>query len=139
MLAQFVGAVAEKSVMRIVGTIAGGLIGYLLTAGLEQQPILYLLLVGAVVGFGTAMFGYTKYPYAFFLCALTTMVVASSGMADPAFSWHFAVVRISEVCVGVIAGVLVTSLVWPRYFAGNFWKMREALSNPQRSRNAFSP
>ena len=65
MLAQFVGAVAEKSVMRVIGTIAGGVIGYLLTAGLEQQPVLYLLLVGSVVGFGTAMFGYTKYPYAF--------------------------------------------------------------------------
>ena len=58
MLAQFVGAVAEKSVMRVIGTAAGGVIGYLLTAGLEQQPVLYLLLVGGVVGFGTAMFGY---------------------------------------------------------------------------------
>ena len=28
----------------------------------------YLLLVGSVVGFGTAMFGYTKYRYAFLLC-----------------------------------------------------------------------
>ena len=32
--------------------------GYLLTARLEQQPILYLFLVGAIVGLGTAMFGY---------------------------------------------------------------------------------
>ena len=115
MLAQFVGAVAEKSVMRIVGTVAGGVIGYLLTAGLEQQPILYLVLVGFVVGFGTAMFGYTKYPYAFFLCALTTMVVASNGMNDPAFSWQPALWRIVEVCVGVISAVLVSSLLWPRY------------------------
>ena len=128
MLAQFVGAVAEKSVMRIVGTVAGGVIGYLLTAGLEQQPILYLLLVGCVIGFGTAMFGYTKYPYAFFLCALTTMVVASNGMNDPAFSWQPALWRIVEVCVGVIAAVLVTSLLWPRYARVEFLeKMRLAL------------
>jgi uncharacterized membrane protein YccC len=46
MLAQFVGAVAEKSVLRLIGTAAGGVIGYLLTASLEQQPILYLLLIG---------------------------------------------------------------------------------------------
>ena len=128
MLAQFVGAVAEKSVMRIVGTVAGGVIGYLLTAGLEQQPVLYLLLVGSVVGFGTAMFGYTKYPYAFFLCALTTMVVASNGMNDPAFSWQPALWRIVEVCVGVISAVLVTSLIWPRYARKEFLeKMRLAL------------
>jgi uncharacterized membrane protein YccC len=128
MLAQFVGAVAEKSVMRVIGTIAGGVIGYLLTAGLEQQPVLYLLLVGSVVGFGTAMFGYTKYPYAFLLCALTTMVVASNGMNNPAFSWQPALWRIVEVCVGVIVAVLVSSLLWPRYARKEFMeKMQLAL------------
>ncbi|HEY5705413.1 MAG TPA: FUSC family protein [Terrimicrobiaceae bacterium] len=129
MLAQFVGAVAEKSVMRVIGTVVGGVIGYLLTAGLEQQPVLYLLLVGGVVGFGTAMFGYAKYPYAFLLCALTTMVVASNGMSDPAFSWRPALARIEEVCVGVITSVMVTSLVWPRYARKEFLeKMRLALA-----------
>ena len=129
MLAQFVGAVAEKSMMRVIGTVIGGVIGYLLTAGLEQQPVLYLLLVGGVVGFGTAMFGYAKYPYAFLLCALTTMVVASNGMNDPAFSWRPALARIEEVCVGVITAVLVTSLVWPRYARKEFLeKMRLALA-----------
>jgi p-hydroxybenzoic acid efflux pump subunit AaeB len=128
MLAQFVGAVGEKSVMRVIGTVAGGVIGYWLTAGLEQQPVVYLLLVGSVVGFGTAMFGYTKYPYAFLLCALTTMVVASNGMNDPAFSWQPALWRIVEVCVGVVAAVLVTSVIWPRYARKEFMeKMRVAL------------
>lgn len=128
MLAQFVGAVAEKSFMRLIGTAIGGTIGYLLTAGFEQQPILYLLLVGGVVGFGTAMFGYTKYPYAFFLCALTTMVVASNGMSDPGFSWRPALARIEETSVGVISAVLVSSLIWPRYARKEFLeKMRQAL------------
>jgi uncharacterized membrane protein YccC len=128
MIAQFVGAVAEKSVMRVIGTVAGGIIGYVLTAGLEQQPILYLLLIGGVVGFGTAMFGYTKYPYAFLLCALTTMVVASNGMNNPAFSWQPALARIEEVTLGVISAVLVSSLIWPRYARLEFLeKMREAL------------
>ncbi|MET0253102.1 MAG: FUSC family protein [Terrimicrobiaceae bacterium] len=127
MLAQFVGAVAEKSVMRLIGTAAGGVIGYLLTARLEQQPILYLLLIGVIVGFGTAMFGYSKYPYAFLLCALTTMVVASNGMNDPSFSWRPALARIEEVSVGVISTILVTSLVWPRYARKEFLeKMRLA-------------
>ena len=128
MLAQFVGAVAEKAVMRVIGTVIGGIIGYLLTARLEQQPALYLLLVGGVVGFGTAMFGYTKYPYAFLLCALTTMVVASNGMNDPSFSWRPALARVEEVSVGVISAVLVSGLIWPRYARKEFLeKMRLAL------------
>ena len=128
MFAQFVGAVAEKAVMRVIGTVIGGVIGYLLTAGLEQQPVLYLLSVGGVVGFGTAMFGYTKYPYAFLLGALTTMVVASNGMSDPNFSWRPALARVEEVNVGVISAVLVSSLIWPRYARKEFLaKMRLAL------------
>ena len=139
MLAQFVGAVAEKSVLRLVGTVIGGVIGYLLTAGLEQQPILYLLLVGVVVGFGTAMFGYTKYPYAFLLCALTTMVVASNGMNDPTFSWRPALARIEEVSVGVISAVLVVSVVWPRYARKEFLeKMRLALGELRKGLAARS-
>ncbi|HEY5814534.1 MAG TPA: FUSC family protein, partial [Terrimicrobiaceae bacterium] len=98
-------------------------------ASLEQQPVLYLLLIGGVVGLGTAMFGYAKYPYAFLLCALTTMVVASNGMNDPEFSWHAALVRTEEVTVGVICAVLVSSLVWPRYARKEFLeKMRIALA-----------
>ena len=115
--------------------------GYLLTAGLEQQPILYLLLVGGVVGFGTAMFGYTRYPYAFLLLALTTMVVASNGMNNPSFSWIPALERIEEVAVGVIAAVLVTSLVWPRYARKEFLEtMRSALGelgNGLKTRSAL--
>jgi uncharacterized membrane protein YccC len=119
--------------MRLIGTAAGGVIGYLLTARLEQQPILYLLLIGGIVGFGTAMFGYSKYPYAFLLCALTTMVVASNGMNDPSFSWRPALARIEEVSVGVISAILVTSLVWPRYARKEFLeKMRLALDELRR-------
>ncbi len=139
MLAQFVGAVAEKSLMRVVGTTIGGVIGYLLTAGLEQQPVLYLLLVGGVVGFCTAMFGYTKYPYAFLLSGLTTMVVASNGMSDPGFSWKPALARIEEVTVGVICAVLVSSLIWPRYARKEFLeKMRSALGELRNGLEARS-
>jgi uncharacterized membrane protein YccC len=139
MFAQFVGAVAEKSALPLIGTAAGGIIGYLLTASFEQQPILYLLLIGGVVGFGTAMFGYTKYPYVFLLCALTTMVVASNGMNNPSFSWRPALDRIEEVSVGVISAVLVTSLIWPRYARKEFLeKMRLALGELRRGLAARS-
>ena len=137
MLAQYVGAVAEKSMTRIIGTAAGGVIGYLLTASLEQDPVLYLALVGGVVGFGTAMFGYTKYPYGFLLCALTTMVVAANGMNDPEFSWRPALVRVEEVGVGVIASMLVTSLVWPHYARREFLeKVHLALRELQKGLQA---
>lgn len=115
MIAQYVGAIGEKSFFRVVGTAIGGLIGYVLTASLEQQPIVFLLCVGSVVGFCTAMFGQSRYPYAFFLCGLTTVVVASNGLSDPDNSWTFMLWRVEEVVVGVIATLLVQSIFWPRY------------------------
>ncbi len=115
MIAQYVGAIGEKSVFRLIGTVVGGLIGYLLTGALEQTPYLYLGLVGLVVGFSTAMFGQSRYPYAFLLCGLTTVVVTSNGMADPEQSWQYMLWRVEEVTLGIIATMVVQSVLWPRF------------------------
>jgi len=115
MIAQYVGAIGEKSFFRVVGTAVGGVIGYVLTASLEQQPFVFLVCVSSVVGFCTAMFGQSRYPYAFFLCGLTTVVVASNGLGNPDNSWTFMLWRVEEVVVGVIATLLVQSIFWPRY------------------------
>jgi len=115
MIAQYVGAIAEKSFFRIIGTIVGGIIGYLLTASLEQQPVLFLTLTGLVVAFCTAMFGQSRYPYAFLLCGMTTVVVVSNGLGNPDFSWKYSLWRIEEVTLGILVAILVQSLIWPRY------------------------
>ncbi len=115
MIAQYVGAIAEKSIFRIIGTIIGAIFGYVLTASLEQQPIPFLILVFAMVAFCTAMFGQSRYPYAFLLCGMTTVVVVSNGMANPDFSWKFALWRIEEVSLGIMVSILVQSLIWPRF------------------------
>lgn len=115
MIAQYVGAIGEKSFFRLIGTAVGGLIGYVLTASLEQQPTLFLILVGLVVAFCTAMFGQSRYPYAFLLCGLTTIVVVSNGLGNPDMSWRYMLWRVEEVGIGVIATVFIQSVIWPRY------------------------
>jgi uncharacterized membrane protein YccC len=115
MVAQYVGAMAEKSVLRLIGTALGGVAGYLLTACFEQDPIIFLALVGVFTAFCTAMFGQDRFSYAFLLCALTTIVVAGNGMAEPEHSWDVALTRIEQICIGIVASLLVNNLVWPRY------------------------
>jgi uncharacterized membrane protein YccC len=122
MIAQYVGAIAEKSFYRILGTVIGAVIGFLLTGALEQSPVIYLLAVGAVVAVSVTMFGQSRAPYAFFLCGLTVTVIASNGMANPGESWKFALARTEEVFIGVMASMLVSSLVWPRYAREDFKK-----------------
>lgn len=115
MIAQYVGAIAEKSLFRIIGTVAGAVIGYVLTASFQQNPVIYLTLVGAVVAFSTAMFGQSRYPYAFLLCGMTTVVVTSNGMGDPDNSWQYAAWRVEEVTLGILVAMLIQSLIWPRF------------------------
>jgi uncharacterized membrane protein YccC len=120
MLAQYVGAVAEKSFFRLAGTLVGAVVGYLITGALQQTPVLFLLAVGAVVAFSITMFGQSRAPYAFFLLGLTVVVIASNGMANPDFSWQVALSRTEEVTVGVLSTMLVTSLIWPRFAGREF-------------------
>ncbi|MDX2080446.1 MAG: FUSC family protein [Terrimicrobiaceae bacterium] len=115
MIAQYVGAIGEKSVFRLIGTVAGGVIGYLLTGSLQQNPVIFLLLVGLVVGVSTAMFGQSRYPYAFLLCGLTVVVVAGNGLSDPETSWKYMLWRVEEVTLGILVTMVVQSVLWPRY------------------------
>ncbi len=120
MLAQYVGAVAEKSFFRFIGTLVGAVLGFLITGALQQNPMIFLLAVGVVVAISITMFGQSRAPYAFFLLGLTVVVVASNGMANPDFSWQVALSRSEEVTVGVLCTMLVTSLVWPRFAGQEF-------------------
>lgn len=121
MIAQYVGAIGEKSVFRLLGTVIGGLIGYLLTSSLEQSPVIFLFLVGVVVATGTAMFGQSRYPYAFLLCSMTVVVVVSNGLANPENSWQYMLWRIEEVTLGIIVTVVIQSVIWPRYARVEFF------------------
>ena len=119
-MAQYVGALQEKAFFRMVGTVVGGVLGYLATGAWQQSPLLYLATSFVIVAFCVAMFSQSRAPYAFFLTGLTYIVIASSGQARPDMSWSFALARIEEVLLGVIASVVVQSLVFPRYANRDF-------------------
>lgn len=137
MIAQYVGAIAEKSVFRLIGTVIGGVVGYLLTGAFQQDPVIFLPLLALMVGTCTALFGQSRYPYAFLLSGMTTLVVASNGMADPDNSWTFMLSRIEEIFVGLVVTMVVQSILWPRYarteflshLRSSFGDLRECLLN----------
>ena len=130
MMAQYVGAVAEKSIFRFVGTIIGGVLGFVLTGSLEQNPVIFLTMVGMIVAGCTAMFGQSRYPYAFLLCGMTLLVVVSNGIGNPEQSWMPMLARIEEVSLGIVVALVVQSVVWPRYARSEFRaNMREAFAD----------
>lgn len=130
---KYVGAIAEKMLFRIVGAIAGAIIGYTITASLEQEPILFLSAMGILVAVTTALYGGTLAPYGIRQAGYTATLVAAQGMADPDFSWKVGMARCEEVCLGILVATLVTMVLWPRYARVEFAQVtRSALSDLQR-------
>jgi len=125
-MANYVGAVQEKAVLRLIGTIVGGILGFLATGALQQSPMLYLPLTFVVVAVSVAMFGQSRAPYAFFLVGMTYVVIASDSQTDPAKAWQFALLRIEEVGLGVVVSMVVQVVVFPRYAATAFRKLVRA-------------
>jgi len=117
---KFVGAIAEKTLLRIIGAAAGAVLGYVITGALEQTPALFLLAFGTLVAVTTALYGGTLAPYGFRQCGYTATIVAAQGLADPAFSWKVGLARCEEIVLGIVVTSVVTFLVWPRYAREDF-------------------
>jgi uncharacterized membrane protein YccC len=120
LLAQYVGAIHEKSLFRMIGTIVGGCLAYFATGAWQQSPVLYLAAAFVMVTFTVAMFGQSRAPYAFFLTGLTYVVICANSQTTPEDSWAYALARIEEVLVGVVVSMVVQSTVFPRFANKDF-------------------
>jgi len=129
MLAKYVGASAIKAVMRVLGTIAGALIGIWLVGDYTSTPEIFLPILFLIVAYATYKFG--KYPgsqisYAYFLVGVTTVAVVTDGVVTPDRVWQICLDRALEILVGVGCSLLVTALVWPRYAREDFAEAERA-------------
>ena len=123
MSSQYVGSIAVKAIMRLIGTIGGALVGIWLVGNYASTPVIFLTVLFFVVGFATYKFGQfpaSQVPYAYFLVGVTTVAVATYGVADPGDVWEIGLDRALEILVGAGSSLLVTTLVWPRYAREEF-------------------
>lgn len=106
------GESLHKGVLRILGTLAGAVIGLSLIALFPQERMLYLIFVSLVVA--ALVYLYSAYQgdsTAFMLTAVVTLMVFNGGDAEGAFL--YGVDRAFLTAFGVIAYTLVASLLWP--------------------------
>jgi uncharacterized membrane protein YccC len=123
MSARFVGSIAVKAIMRVIGTIGGALVGVWLVGDYTSTPAIFLPVLFLVVAFASykfGQFGARQVPYAYFLLGLTTLTIATNGVTDPAQAWQIGLDRAEEILVGIMSSLLVTSVLWPRYAREEF-------------------
>ena len=131
--AQYVGAIAQRSIARVVGTIIGGFVGVWLVGNYEQDRLFFS-------GFRIRLHFFLHvhvwghdFPYAFFLCANALMTVSANGIFDPTNAWHIGLGRVLEILTGVVLILVVANLVWPRFVRHDFIRLaRAALANVEK-------
>jgi uncharacterized membrane protein YccC len=119
----YVGSIAVKGIMRVLGTIGGALMGIWLVGDYVSTPAIFLpafFLVVTFAGYKFGQFPASQVPYAYFLVGLTTLSVVTYGVTDPADVWQIGLNRTLEIMDGAISSLLVTTLVWPRYAREEF-------------------
>jgi uncharacterized membrane protein YccC len=128
--AQYIGAIAQRSVARVVGTIIGGFIGVWLVGNYEQDRLFFLLFTFGYLWLCMYMYGGTFFPYSFFLCANTLITVSASGIFDPIDAWSIGIARTLEILTGVVSIIVVSHLFWPRFARHEFLDLaKSALGN----------
>ena len=131
MLGDYVGTAAVKAITRVVGTIAGAIVGVWLVGNYTSTPLVFLPVLFVVMAHATYQFGHfglRQFPYTYFLLGLTTLVIATDGIATPDKAWQLGLYRTEEILAGAISALLVSSILWPRYAREEFvTTAREAL------------
>jgi uncharacterized membrane protein YccC len=123
MNAHFVGAIANKALMRAIGTVIGALIGIWVVGDFGNTPWAFLFWAFVVVFVATYKFGQlasAAAPYAYFLVGNTLLSVSTYGLPNPSNVWHIALDRTLETLVGVASATFITGIIWPRHAREEF-------------------
>lgn len=109
------GMVLAKSFYRAIGTAAGSLFALLLMATFPQQSEWLVLSLSLWVGLcsGGAVLHRNFMAYGFVLAGYTAAVVILPAVGDPHRIFDSAMLRVSEVMLGIVVAALVSDIIWP--------------------------
>lgn len=120
-----------KGTLRLLGTLAGAVLGLLLVGWFAQDRLLYMLTVSVVVAF---IFyfrnAYQKDPTLFMLTGVTTLMMANGGDAEGAFI--YGVDRAYMTMFGIVIYTLVGTFLFPTKTEQNLRKLSDKLNEAQR-------
>jgi len=127
---RYLGASLDKSILRIFGTLASAVLTLFFIGMLAQERVLFI----AVMAVFSIVFIYimqgSRYPYAWFVCAFTTVMLSFIAVDDPDNTFHSVVSRVSGVLLGIVSVLVVHGLLWPNRAGDDFEKqLKNILDN----------
>ena len=110
------GMVFTKSVYRLLGTLVGVAVSFLLVAMFAQERVLFLLCMAIWIGVctaGSVIFRHHQ-SYGFVLAGYTICIVGLPATINPELTFSIATTRISEIMIGLLCASLVSDLIFPQ-------------------------
>jgi uncharacterized membrane protein YccC len=96
----------QKGVMRIIGTIAGCVLGYELAMELEGKPVAQAIAFFLLAAGGSYMRFRSRFGYAWFIGILAVVLLLSLSLSAPQSLYYFAHYRAYEIICGVVSATL---------------------------------
>ena len=121
------GLVLAKSFYRILGTIAGSIVGLALIAAFAQEREFFLFGLSAWVSLcavGALLYRNFR-AYGYVLAGYTAAIVALPSLRDPLQGFQTAQMRVSEVLLGILVATLVSALLWPQRLGPQLYRAAE--------------
>ncbi|MEP4484383.1 MAG: FUSC family protein [Halioglobus sp.] len=136
MLIAATGMVSEslqKGVLRVLGTLAGAVIGLTLIAIFPQDRMVYLACVSVLVALCIYLYNaYQGDSTVFMLSAVVVMMVFNGGDAEGAFI--YGVDRAFMTVFGVLVYTIIAATIWPVKVANNSRQLAQIATTQLRDR-----
>jgi uncharacterized membrane protein YccC len=110
----YLGASLQKGLMRVLGTFTGALLVLVLLAFLIQDRWALIGALSLVVAVSIYMIRNSRYGYAWFMLAVTAVIIAGDASLEPSMAFAKAVSRSTEALVGILVVLAINGLLWPR-------------------------
>ncbi|GBR71972.1 FUSC family protein [Gluconobacter kanchanaburiensis] len=111
-----VGALVSKSVWRMTGTVLGAALSTVIMAMFVQSAVLYFMVLSVFVGLACMTATCLRYfrAYAAVLAGYTIIIVAVPAFAHPENIFLSAMMRVSDVALGIVVTAAVFMVTSPR-------------------------
>lgn len=107
------GLTVHKSVLRMIGTLAGSVVAAAIIGTTVQNQWLSLASISAVTGFWFFLARRSTDSYALLTAGFTGYIIWSNTIFNPENTFTIASYRVSETCLGIVIGTVIGGVLWP--------------------------
>ena len=110
------GSSLRRGMLRMVGTAAGALLGFIMARWLPYDHFLMYLFIAGITMLGVIAMQVSPHGLAWMFLSITTILVLLESIANPLQAASIAYYRMFEVGIGVLSAIIVANLLqdWHR-------------------------